>query len=61
MAIKQDCEYCLNYSYDEETEEYSCSINMDEDDYARLFFSAKEQNCPYFRFGDEYTIVRKQN
>lgn len=53
-----DCENCMNYEYDEELEEYACSINMDEDEYVR-WLSTKR--CPYFRFGDEYSIVRKQN
>lgn len=53
-----DCEHCMNYEYDEEFEEYCCSINMDEDEYVRFLH---EKKCPYFRFGDEYTIVKKQN
>lgn len=55
-----NCENCLNYAYDEEFEEYVCDINMDEDDYGRVF-TGHEKTCPYFRFGDEYSIVRKQN
>lgn len=58
--MSANCENCLNYSYDEEFEEYACSINMDEDDYGRIF-TGREKECPYFRFGDEYSIVRKQN
>ena len=55
-----NCDNCLNYVYDEEFEEYSCCINMDEDDYGKVLLG-REKNCPYFRFGDEYSIVRKQN
>lgn len=29
------CEFCSNYVYDEEYEEYGCVVSMDEDDYAR--------------------------
>ncbi len=58
--MSSNCENCLNYAYDEEFEEYACSVNMDEDDYGRIF-TGHEKNCPYFRFGDEYSIVRKQN
>ncbi len=58
--MKDNCEYCLNYSYDEEYEEYMCNVNMDEDEYQRLL-SNHYKECPYFRFGDEYSIVRKQN
>ncbi len=54
------CEYCINYEYDEEFECYACIIDMDEDELARLSYS-KYNGCPYFRGGDEYTIVRKQN
>ena len=49
----------MNYTYDEEFDEYICGIDMDEDEAARLF-GQKKSVCPYFRFGDEYTIVKKQ-
>ncbi len=48
------------YEYDDELEEYACTVGFDEDEYAR-FMSSYRSECPYFRFGDEYTIVRKQN
>ena len=54
------CEFCINYEYDEEFDCYTCIIDMDEDELARLSYS-RRQTCPYFRPGDEYTIVRKQN
>lgn len=54
------CDFCMNYEYDEEYEEYTCIIDMDEDEMARCRMS-KYEGCPYFRMGDEYTIVRKQN
>lgn len=50
----------MNYVYDDEYEDYMCLINLDEDEYAR-FVSGAGKECPYFRFGDDYTIVRKQN
>ena len=25
------CEYCANYTYDEECDEYYCDVNLDED------------------------------
>lgn len=48
--------------YDEEVQDYICSVApiMDEDDLSRIAYQAKNQ-CPYYRLGDEYTIVRKQN
>ncbi len=54
------CEFCLNYVYDEDTEEYVCAVDLDEDEVAG-FLSHTRRDCPFFRFGDEYTIVRKQN
>ena len=57
-----NCDICMHYSYDEEYDCYDCeiSMDMDEDDYSRLSFSSRSY-CPYYRPGDEYTIVRKQN
>ena len=55
-----DCENCVNYVYDDETEEYICTADMDEDDYSRLF-SSNFKRCPFFRLDDEYAVVRKQN
>ena len=54
------CENCANCYYDDETEEYCCDINLDEDEMMRLLTSPGYQ-CPYFRLDDEYGIVRKQN
>ena len=50
----------MNYSYDEEYEEYSCDVLLDEDEMAH-YLMTEHKYCPYFRQGDEYTIVRKQN
>ena len=51
------CDTCANYVYDEDWECYTCMVNMDEDDYARLM---QHQECPFWRDGDEYKTVRKQ-
>lgn len=56
--MKYDCETCMNYYYDEEDDMYECVMCFDEDDFERASFSKK--TCPYYRFGDEYTIVKKQ-
>lgn len=53
------CEMCAYYDYDEEWEEYVCSMSMDEDEMVRFYES--RTSCPYFRFYDEYKMVRKQN
>lgn len=50
----------MNYEYDEEYDCYDCSADMDEDDLYRFTQDSSHQ-CPYYRPGDEYTIVRKQN
>lgn len=51
------CDNCMNFVYDEDYEEYVCIANIDEDEYYRF---ASYGKCPYFRFGDDYTIVKKQ-
>ncbi len=53
------CDTCAYMIYDEEYEDYFCDVNMDEDDAARLY-SDHHFQCPYYRNGDEYTVVRKQ-
>ncbi len=53
------CEMCAYFDYDEQWEEYVCSMNMDEDEIVRFYES--QTGCPYFKFYDEYQIVRKQN
>ncbi|MBQ7246693.1 MAG: hypothetical protein IJS22_01185 [Lachnospiraceae bacterium] len=54
-----ECETCAYYEYDDEDEEWYCSIDMDEDDYARLAGSAFRE-CHFYRSGDEYAVVRHQ-
>ena len=54
------CEDCAYNVYDEEYEEYVCSINLDEDEMLR-FLSGSDYTCPYYKFYDEYKIVQKQN
>ena len=57
--IFMECETCAYYAWDEETEEYLCEADMDQDDLARLTES-RYHGCPYWREGDEYKIVRHQ-
>ena len=52
-------ESCMYYEYDEDYECYVCEVNLDEDEMAR-FMEDKFYDCPYYRLGDEYMIVRKQ-
>ena len=42
------CEFCSNYVYDE-----------DEDEYYR-FVNSNYKECPYYRSNDDYKIVRHQ-
>lgn len=53
------CDTCAYLQYDEETEEYICDMDMDEDDYERLCADSRS-SCPYWQNGDEYAVVRKQ-
>ncbi|MCI8717669.1 MAG: hypothetical protein K1W19_18630 [Lachnospiraceae bacterium] len=53
------CEMCMYYEYDEDYECYICQMDLDEDEMAR-FIMNRVNGCPYFRFGNEYTIVRRQ-
>ncbi len=55
-----NCEDCSYYMYDDYYECYVCSVNLDEDEMMH-FLSGKSFNCPYYKNGDEYLIVRKQN
>lgn len=59
MAGKSSCDSCMNYEYDEEYECYVCEVSLDEDEMVR-FVSDTFYNCPYYRLGDEYQIVKKQ-
>ena len=55
------CEECFYNTLDEESEEYFCSLTLDEDEYAKMLFE-KSTQCKYFRPDiGEYGIVRKQN
>ena len=53
------CDTCIYCVYDEEYDEDVCQINMDEDELGR-FLTDEQYSCPYYRLGDDYTIVRKQ-
>lgn len=55
----QNCDACIYFEYDEDEEGYLCTVNMDEDDYARLL-QGLHTACPYYRHEDEYQVVRHQ-
>lgn len=60
MATKFKCESCEHYDYDELTETYQCCMSLDEDEHIR-FMQRRTNECPYFKFYDEYKSVQKQN
>ena len=50
----------MYYEYDEEYEEYYCTqTNFDEDDLAKMA-EDPHYKCPFYRRGNEYTIVKYQ-
>ncbi|MCQ2422549.1 MAG: DUF6472 family protein [Lachnospiraceae bacterium] len=57
--IPSNCEYCLFYEYDEEDECYYCTKDLDEDEMAH-FLAGHHFECPFFQYGNEYSIVKKQ-
>ena len=54
-----NCESCEFYVYDEYTDEYSCSLSLDEDEMGD-FLGRVTNECPYYRYYDEYKSVHKQ-
>lgn len=54
-----NCDTCAYNVYDEEDACYCCEVNMDEDDLVRVM-EAHYRNCPYYRNGDEYAVVKRQ-
>lgn len=56
---ENECDHCLYLDYDEEVDEHYCSLTLDQDDIEKLTYN-RHASCPYFRRGDDYTIVKKQ-
>ena len=59
MKSKTNCEWCINYIYDEKYNCYECDVYLDEDEMGK-FLTNSFVDCPYFHLDDEYKIVRKQ-
>ena len=57
--IVASCESCEFYDYDEYTDSYTCSINLDEDEMID-FLGGRTRECHYYRYYDEYKSVHKQ-
>ena len=52
------CDTCAYYDEDEYGD--FCTLELDEDEYIR-FLEDRSAGCPYYKDGDEYKMVRKQN
>ena len=57
---KTSCDDCAFFIYDEECECYTCEMSLDEDEMLK-FIQSSFDSCPYYRSGDEYAVVRRQN
>ena len=55
----RNCDSCEFYDFDEEWEEYVCSMSLDEDEMID-FLGGNTRGCPYYRYYDEYKSVHKQ-
>lgn len=53
------CDSCVNYVYDDEEEMYYCDCDLDEDDMYR-FMTSQTFDCRFYRYDDEYGVVRHQ-
>ncbi len=53
-----ECETCYYYDYIEEFDCFTCLMEIDQDDMARVM--ANHSRCPYYRQGDDYYLARKQ-
>ena len=56
---QSSCDSCEFYDYDEYTEEYSCSLSLDEDEMVE-YLGGMQSGCKYYRYYDEYKSVHKQ-
>ena len=59
IKMKSNCDDCMNYIYDEETDCYICLVDLDQDEMEH-FLNYATSHCPYFRFCDDYSLARKQ-
>jgi hypothetical protein len=57
--MEGSCDQCMYYEYDEEFDEYGCVMELDEDDAYHVLTRGASQ-CPYFKAGDEYQVVKHQ-
>lgn len=60
MKEVQNCESCVYFDYNADTDTDECMINLDEDEFER-YINGKYKECPYYKLYDEYKMVQKQN
>lgn len=57
--MKNRCDDCMNYIYDEDLDQYICLVDLDQDE-MEDFLSYATETCPYYKFMDDYVLARKQ-
>lgn len=60
MERKTNCDDCVHFDYNDDSEQYECTVSLDEDEYEK-YASGRYRECPYYKPYDEYKTVRKQN
>ena len=55
------CDTCAYYDYIDDDGTLGCTVNIDEDDLYRELEGGRHVSCPYYKYYDEYKLVRKQN
>jgi len=58
--MQSNCESCEFFDYNDEDGSRECQMSLDEDEFLK-FVSGHYQECPYYRYYDEYKSVSKQN
>lgn len=53
------CEECMYYDYDQDTDEYFCDADLDEDEMER-FLRGLGGDCPFYRRGGDYETALRQ-
>ena len=54
-----NCDECVYYDYDEDTDTWYCTTDLDEDEMERFLRGTNDQ-CPFYRRGDDYETARRQ-
>ena len=57
--MASNCEECVCCDYDEETQSWYSTQDLDEDEMER-FLRGVNDDCPYYRRGDDYQTARRQ-